>query len=150
MPAVRRTKFMELVWRLHRFAYRVSGGRLGATFTGMPVLLLTTTGRRSGKPRSVALTYFKDDDRLVIVGSNAGEDRPPAWWLNLREHPEATVQIGGTINQVRALEAIGAERKRLWSELIRRDPAYDEYQLRTDRRIPVVVLHPVEASPSPY
>jgi deazaflavin-dependent oxidoreductase (nitroreductase family) len=90
--AVRRTKFTEMVWRVHRFAYRVSGGRLGTAFNGMPVLLLTTTGRRSGEPRSVALTYFKDGDRMA-VGSNAGEDRHPAWWLNLREHPEATVQI---------------------------------------------------------
>jgi F420H(2)-dependent quinone reductase len=147
VPAVKRTKFIEMIWRLHRFAYRVSGGRLGAAFTGMPVLLLTTTGRRSGKPRSVTLTYFKDGDRLVVVGSNAGEDRHPAWWLNLREQPEATVQIGGTISQVRAMEAVGAERVRLWAELTRRDPAYDEYRLRTDRRIPVVVLQPVEASP---
>jgi deazaflavin-dependent oxidoreductase (nitroreductase family) len=113
----------------------------------MPVLLLTTTGRRSGKLRSVAQTYFKDGDRLVVVGSNAGEDRHPAWWLNLREQLEATVQIGGTISQVRAMEAVGAERERLWSELIRRDPAYDEYRLRTNRRIPVVVLQLVGASP---
>ena len=147
MPAVKRTKFIEMIWRLHRFAYRVSGGRLGAALTGMPVLLLTTTGRRSGKPRSVTLTYFKDGDRLVVVGSNAGEDRHPAWWLNLREQPEATVQIGGTISQVRAIEAVGAERARLWAELTQRDPAYDEYRLRTDRRIPVVVLQPVETSP---
>lgn len=146
MLAVRRTKFTEMVWRVHRFAYRVSGGRLGTAFIGMPVLLLTTTGRRSGEPRSVALTYFNDGDRMIVVGSNAGEDRHPAWWLNLREHPDATVQIGGTISRVRAMEAVGAERERLWSELIRRGPAYDEYRLRTDRRIPVVVLQPVKAS----
>jgi len=60
----------------------------------MPVLLLIITSRRSGQPRPVTLTYFEDGDRLVVIGSNAGEDRHPAWWLNLKEHPDATVQIG--------------------------------------------------------
>jgi F420H(2)-dependent quinone reductase len=144
MPAVRRTTFMEIIWRLHRFIYRVSGGRVGAAIGGTPVLLLITTGRRSGEPRPVTLTYFEDGERLVVIGSNAGEDRHPAWWLNLQEHPEATVQIGGTTTRVRAVEASGEERERLWAELTRRDPAYEEYQLRTDRRIPVVLLQPVQ------
>jgi F420H(2)-dependent quinone reductase len=144
MPAVRRTRFMEILWRLHRFVYRVSGGRVGRAFGGAPVLLLTTTGRRSGEARPVTLTYFEDGDRFVVVGSNAGEDRHPAWWLNLREHPDATVQIGGNITRVRAMEAVGEERERLWAQLIRRDPAYEEYRLRTDRQIPVVLLQPTE------
>ncbi len=144
MPAVRRTRFMEIIWKLHRFVYRVSGGRAGRAFGGAPVLLLTTTGRRSGEPRPVTLTYFEDGDRCVVVGSNAGEDRHPAWWLNLREHPDAMVQIGGNITRVRAMEAVREERVRLWAELIRRDPAYEEYRLRTDRQIPVVLLQPTE------
>ena len=144
MPAVRRTTFMETIWRLHRFIYRASGGRVGAAIGGMPVLLLITTGRRSGEPRPVTLTYFEDGDRLVVIGSNAGEDRHSAWWLNLQEHPDATVQIGGTTTRVRAVEALGEERERLWAELIRRDPAYGEYQQRTVRRIPVVLLQPVQ------
>ena len=142
MPAVRRTKFMEIIWKLHRFTYRASGGRVGAAFGGAPVLLLITTGRRSGEPRPVTLTYFEDGDRLVVVGSNAGEDLHPSWWLNLQEFPDATVLIGGTTTRVRAVEAVGEERERLWAELIRRDPAYEEYRLRTARRIPVVLLHP--------
>ena len=144
MPAVRRTNFMEIIWKLHRYIYRASGGRVGGAVRGTPVLLLVTIGRRSGEPRSVTLTYFEDGDRLVVIGSNAGEDRHPAWWLNLQEHPEATVQIGGTTTRVRAVEAIGEERERLWAELIRRDPAYEEYRLRTDRRIPVVLWQPTE------
>jgi F420H(2)-dependent quinone reductase len=146
MPAVRRTRFMEIIWKLHRFVYRVSGGRVGGTFGGAPVLLLITTGRRSGEPRPVTLTYFEDGDRLVVVASNAGEDRHPAWWLNLREHPHATVQIGGTTTRVRVVEARGEERERLWAELLRRDPGYDEYRLRTHRRIPVVLLQPTDTS----
>ena len=141
MPAVRRTKFMEIIWKLHRFVYRASGGRVGKAIGGAPVLLLITTGRRSGEPRPVTLTYFEDGDRLVVVGSNAGEDLHPSWWLNLQELPDATVQIGGTTTRVRAVEAVGEERERLWAELIRRDPAYEEYRLRTARRIPVVLLH---------
>jgi F420H(2)-dependent quinone reductase len=79
MPAVRRTKLMELIWRIHRYVYWASGGRVGAAVGGTPVLLLVTTGRRSGEPRPVTLTYFEDGKRLVVVGSNAGEDCHPAW-----------------------------------------------------------------------
>ena len=144
MPAVRRTRFIEIIWKLHRFVYRLSGGRLGAAFGGAPVLLLITTGRRSGEPRPVTLTYFEDGERLVVIASNAGEDRHPAWWLNLKEQPDATVQIGDITTRVRAVEAVGEERERLWAELIRRDSAYEKYRLRTDRQIPVVLLRPKE------
>ena len=150
MPAVRRTKFMEIIWKLHRFVYRVSGGRVGAAYGGAPVLLLITTGRRSGEPRPVTLTYFEDGERLVVIASNAGEDRHPAWWLNLKEHPDATVQIGATTTRVRAVEARGEERERLWAELIRRDPAYEEYRQRTDRQIPVALLQPTDNLPTSH
>jgi F420H(2)-dependent quinone reductase len=122
MPAIKRTTFTEFVWRLHRFVYRASGGRVGGAIGGAPVLLLTTTGRRSGEPRPVTLTCFEDGGRFVVVASNAGEDRHPAWWLNLKEHPDATVLIGGTTTRMRAAEAVGEERKRLWTEVTRRDP----------------------------
>jgi deazaflavin-dependent oxidoreductase (nitroreductase family) len=144
MPAVRRTTLVEIIWKLHRYVYRASGGRVGGAIGGTPVLLLITTSRRSGQPRAVTLTYFEDGDRLVVIGSNAGEDRHPAWWLNLKEHPDATVQIGDATIQVLAAEALGEERERLWAELIRRDPAYEEYRLRTVRRIPVVLLQSAE------
>jgi F420H(2)-dependent quinone reductase len=78
----------------------------------------------------------------VVVASNAGEDRHPAWWLNLEEPPDDTVQIVHTPIRVRAAEAVGQERERLWAEVTRRDPAYEEYRLRTDWRIPVVLLQP--------
>ena len=144
IPAVRRTRLMEIIWKLHSYVYRLSGGRVGKALGGAPVLLLITTGRRSGEPRPVTLTYFEDGERLIVVASNAGEDRHPAWWLNLQEHPDATVQIGGSTMRVRAMEAIGEERERLWAELIRRDPAYEEYRLRTERQIPVVLLQLTE------
>jgi deazaflavin-dependent oxidoreductase (nitroreductase family) len=96
MPAIRRTTFTEFIWRLHRFVYRASGGGVGGAIGGASVLLLTTTGRHSGEPRPVTLTCFEDGGRFVVVASNAGEDRHPAWWLNLKVHPEATLLIGGT------------------------------------------------------
>jgi F420H(2)-dependent quinone reductase len=104
MPAVRRTTLVEIIWKLHRYVYRASGGRVGGAIGGTPVLLLITTSRRSGQPRPVTLTYFEDGDRLVVISSNAGEDRHPAWWLNLKEHPDATVQIGDATTQVLAAE----------------------------------------------
>ena len=101
---------MEIIWKLHSYVYRLSGGRVGKALGGAPVLLLITTGRRSGEPRPVTLTYFEDGERLIVIASNAGEDRHPAWWLNLQEHPDATVQIGGSTMRVRAMEAIGEDR----------------------------------------
>jgi deazaflavin-dependent oxidoreductase (nitroreductase family) len=108
----------------------------------MPVLLLTTTGRRSGKPRTRALTYLPQGDGAVVIASFLGEPRHPDWWLNLRADPRATVQRGGTVTVMRAREAEGEERTRLWRELLERAPDYAEYQTRTTRRIPVVVLEP--------
>ena len=143
MPAVRRTRAMEMVWRLHRWLYRASGGRIGGRMMGMPVLLLTTTGRRSGGARTSPLMYFPESDACVVIASNAGEPRHPAWWLNLRENPRATVQCGAEIIPVVAREAQDDERARLWAKLIAMEPNYETYRQRTTRQIPVVVLEPI-------
>ena len=143
MPAVRRTKAMELFWKLHRFLYRVSGGRIGGRVVGMPVLMLTTTGRKSGVPRTNVLTYLPKGRASVVFASNAGEPRHPAWWLNLAADPHATVQRGQEVTPVIAREAEGEERARLWDEVVRTEAGYAVYAERTTRRIPVVVLEPV-------
>ena len=143
MPAVRRTKAMELFWKLHRFLYRVSGGRIGGRVVGMPVLMLTTTGRKSGVPRTNVLTYLPKGRVSVVFASNAGEPRHPAWWLNLAADPHATVQRGQEVTPVIAREAEGEERARLWDEVVRTEAGYAVYAERTTRRIPVVVLEPV-------
>jgi len=104
------------------------------------VLLLTTTGRRSGRTRTTPLTYFEDRNELVIVASNGGEDRPPAWWLNLREHPEATITIGTRSHSVTARAATDEEHERLWPTITTAYPGYAAYAQRTTRPIPVVVL----------
>jgi len=143
MPAVRRTRSMELVWKIHRWLYRVSGGRVGGRMMGMPVLLLTTTGRKTGQPRTSPLMYFPDGDACVVIASNAGEPSHPAWWLNLRAEPCATIQRGSQVARVRAREAAGEERARLWVKLVELDRSYETYRQRTKRQIPVVLLEPV-------
>lgn len=145
MIAVRRNPIVVLAWRLHRWIYQASGGRLGFRVGAMRVLLLTTRGRRSGKLHRVALNYFDDDQgRPVIVASNAGEDRHPAWYLNLEAHSVAEAQIGRERRRVTARTTIGEERERLWTRLLKIDRSYAVYERRTARRIPVVVLEPAD------
>jgi F420H(2)-dependent quinone reductase len=143
--AVRLGTPLRLFWKIHRAFTRATGARF-ALFGAPPVLLLTTRGHRSGAPRGVALHYFRDGDDLVVIASYAGEDRDPAWWKNLKTHPQATVTIAGRTTRVRAYEAEGARRELLWDKAVERDPAYAEYQRRTKRRIPVVVLERVAGS----
>ena len=126
--------------RSHRAVYRLTGGRLLGRVAGMPVLLLTTTGRRSGRDRTTPLTYFEVGDDLVVVASNGGEDSPPAWWLNLRAHPRATITIGARKRFVTARTATDDERARLWPMITATHPGYAAYARRTARPIPVVLL----------
>jgi deazaflavin-dependent oxidoreductase (nitroreductase family) len=146
MAAIKRSWLVEQFWKIHPWLYRVSGGRLGGRVIGLPVLLLTTTGRKSGEPRTRALTYFPHADASVVVASYLGEPRHPDWWLNLRRTPSATIQRGGEVVRVRAREADGEEREGLWREITATAPDYAEYQTRTERRIPVVVLEPERRS----
>jgi deazaflavin-dependent oxidoreductase (nitroreductase family) len=142
MPAVRRSPSVRVFWRVHRALMRLTGGRFGKVGP-LDALLLTTTGRKSGERRDVAVNYMPDGDSYVVVASYAGEDRDPAWWRNLKANPDAEIRVGGERVRVRAREAEGAERERLWARLTQKDPAYAEYQQRTTRRLPVVVLQPV-------
>jgi deazaflavin-dependent oxidoreductase (nitroreductase family) len=131
---------MEFIWRAHRFLFRASGGRIGSRLGALPVLLLSVRGRRSGTARDVVLNYVRDGERYVVYASHAGLDRDPPWWLNLHDAGDGEVLVGGSRFRVRAREAEGAERERLWSAVTRIDDAYAEYQTRTARRIAVVVL----------
>jgi deazaflavin-dependent oxidoreductase (nitroreductase family) len=140
--ALKKSILVQLVWKIHPLLYRWSGGRIGGQTMNMPVLLLTTRGRKSGRARTKALMYLPANDDFVVVASYLGEPRHPDWWLNLRANPNAEVQIGGRSVRVVAREAEGEERAELWQKVVARQPDYAEYQQRTQRNIPVVVLEP--------
>lgn len=129
---------------VHRLLIKASGGRLGYDF-GMPVLELTTIGRKSGEPRSVMLTSpVSDGDDLVIVASRGGDDRHPAWFLNLRDNAAVEVSVkGGPTVPMTARIATPEERARLWPEITRQFRNYAGYQEKTTREIPLVLLHQV-------
>jgi deazaflavin-dependent oxidoreductase (nitroreductase family) len=123
------------------WVYRRSGGKIGGTMFGAPLLLLTTVGRKSGRSWTVPVMYQADGDRWVVVASNGGKARHPAWWLNLRSRPEASVQIGREAYPVTAVEAVGEERELLWRRMADMYKGYDAYTRKTTRKIPVVLLH---------
>ena len=136
--------FLKAMNGVHKGLLRFSGGRLGWTAADMPVLELTTIGRRSGQPRSVMLTSpHRDGDRIVIVASKGGEDTHPAWLLNLRENPQVTVSMKGAPGVAMiARVASPEERERLWLVVADKQARYAGYQERTDREIPLVLLEP--------
>ena len=124
----------------HVRAYRESSGERGYHWHGATILLLTTRGRSSGELRTSPLIYRTDDGRWVIVASRGGTPTNPSWFENLRADPEVTIQVRAETIPVRAKTAAGQERARLWSLMAQVWPAYDDYQTRTEREIPVVVL----------
>jgi deazaflavin-dependent oxidoreductase (nitroreductase family) len=132
----------RLAWGIHRWIYTRTGGRLGGRIVGMPVLLLTTTGRSSGRPRTVPLTYLPEGQNFVVIASNGGARRDPDWYANLRAHPAAWVQINRRTVRVNVRDAGDDERERLWIRAVKAYGGYAAYRKRTRRRIPVVVLEP--------
>jgi deazaflavin-dependent oxidoreductase (nitroreductase family) len=128
----------------HRTILKVSRGRIGWTSDDMPVLELTTIGRESGQPRSVMLTSpLQEDDTMVILASRGGDDQHPAWFLNLRDHPEATVKLkDGPPRTMMATAASEDERDRMWPIITGKHKHYAGYQTKTDRQIPLVLLTP--------
>jgi deazaflavin-dependent oxidoreductase (nitroreductase family) len=121
---------------------RVGDGRVLGRIAGMPVLLLTTTGRRSGKRRTVPLTYVRDGGEIAVVGSFGGSDQAPGWLLNLEHDPRASVRLDRATVAVTARVADGVERARLWPTVVATYPGYGRYQSRTRRPIPIVLLTP--------
>lgn len=133
---------------LNVWAYRASGGRIGGRFLrGAPVCLLTTRGRRSGEPRVAPLLYLADGERVVVVASKGGMSHHPLWYGNLQAHPDCEVQIGSARRAMRARTASAEEKTALWPRLVAMYRDYDDYQARTDRDIPVVILEPRPTQP---
>jgi deazaflavin-dependent oxidoreductase (nitroreductase family) len=144
MAAVRLSTPLKIGWWMHRTLYELSGGRIGRRMNGFEVLLLTTTGRRTRQPRSVALQSLEHGRGWAVIASYAGEDRDPAWRLNLLAHPIAKVRVRSVQARVRARDATGPERDELWARFVEVDDAYEEYRRRTSRVLPVIVLERVE------
>lgn len=134
---------LKLTGKLNVPVYRLTGGRLGGKVGTAPVLLLTTIGRKSGQERTAPVLYMPDGDRFIVIGTNAGNPRPPAWSLNLVANPEATVEVGRRRIPVAARVAEGAEREDLWRRM--NDEVYDGFDLyaaKLSREIRVFVLEP--------
>jgi len=123
--------------------FRANAGKVGGSFANAPMVLITTRGARTGKQRTNPLVCLPDDDRLVIFASKGGAPTNPDWYYNLRASPEVTVEFGSETFAARAVTVDGPERERLFGELARRFPAFAQYQAKTTRRIPVIVLERV-------
>ncbi len=122
--------------------YRLSGGRVGGKVGRAPVLLLTTTGRKSGEPRTAPVVYLADGENVVLINTNAGNAKVPAWSLNLEANPEAEVELGRERRSVRARVAAGEERADLWRKHVEQYAGFDDYKVKLEREPAVFVLEP--------
>jgi deazaflavin-dependent oxidoreductase (nitroreductase family) len=130
----------HLFGQAHVRSYQETGGEVGHDWKGTQTLLLTTTGRRSGEPRTTPLIYGRHGEDFVIVASRGGADDPPAWYVNLRDQPDVEVQVLADRFPARARTASPQERAELWPVMTGHWPAYDDYQRKTEREIPIVIL----------
>jgi F420H(2)-dependent quinone reductase len=130
----------------HAGVYRATGGKLFGRMGKSPILLLNTVGRKSGKKRTSPLLYVMDGEDFVVIASKGGAATHPAWYLNLRANPEATVEIGDREVRVEAEVADPEDKARLWQKMVEMYPTYDDYQRKTEREIPLLVLRPVEGT----
>ncbi len=141
--AERSWPFLRRAFGAHGALYRATGGLVGHRLPGLPpFLLLDHVGAKSGKRRTTPLLYVRDGDRYVVVASKGGHPRHPAWLHNLRANPDTTIQVGRRRIPVRAREARPQERGRLWAKAVAAWRAYEDYQARTQRQIPLVILDP--------
>lgn len=137
-----RDRTAKILSRIHAAMYRLTSGVVGRRLVDNDMLLLTTTGRHTGRPHTVPLLYLREGDRYVVFASWGGRDQHPEWYLNLVAEPHAVVQVQGRRQQVAATTAEGDERERWWARAESAYDGYATYQARTDRRIPVVFLDP--------
>jgi deazaflavin-dependent oxidoreductase (nitroreductase family) len=133
---------VRLFTQLHVVLYRLTGGK--AQIAKYPTMLLTVKGRKTGKLRTIPLIYIPDGDRFIIAAAFSGSDQHPTWWINLRDSKEALVQVMRSQTRVRAKVAATHERAHFWTQLVAMYPYFTEYQERTQREIPVVILEPFE------
>jgi deazaflavin-dependent oxidoreductase (nitroreductase family) len=137
-----RARALKAMFKAHAGIYELSDGRIGASSAGLPMLLLSVTGRKSGATRKTALVYFQDGDSYVVVGSDGAAKRDPQWWKNLQVEPRGAIRVGRKKLEVKATLATGAQRERLWEVGKTANPMWAKYQTKTERELPVVVLTP--------
>jgi F420H(2)-dependent quinone reductase len=134
--------FLKIFMAFHVGIYRLTGGKLGGRMRGFRVLLLTTTGRKSGKAHTVPLGYFDHKDGYVIVASNSGLPKNPAWYHNLKSNPRVKVQVLDKVMSVNAEVLSGEARALVWQQVTTTAPVYAGYEKKTTREIPLVLLRP--------
>lgn len=139
-----RARALKAMFRAHAAIYELSDGRIGARGGGVPMLLLSVTGRKSGRTYTTPLVYFEDGGRYVVIGSDGGAKRDPQWWKNLEVNPTGQIRVGRETLKVKATLATGDERKRLWEIGKGVNPIWSKYEARTERMIPVVILTRVD------
>lgn len=132
----------KLFMALQIFFYRLTNGKVMGSLNGMPLLLLDTVGRKSGKQRTNPLMFIRDGDNYVITASAGGAEKNPGWFYNLRANPKTTIQVMDRKLPVTAIEASPAERARLWASLVAQAPQFKGYETRTRRIIPMMILEP--------
>ena len=137
---IRRNALIKLFWQLHLKIYLWSKGRIGNVIRGLPILVLTTKGKRTGLTRQNALMYLPYGRDFVVIASNLGDEKHPAWWINLKAKPTVSVQIADSHYAVRAREAVDDEREKLWQTIAEKNTDYEHYRAWTSRHIPVVIL----------
>jgi deazaflavin-dependent oxidoreductase (nitroreductase family) len=134
---------IKVMSRCNTWIYRISGGRVGGRFpSGAPVLLLTTIGRKTGRPQTAPLLYLKDGDNYVVVASKGGMSHNPLWFKNLEANPSVEIEVGNHKLPMTARRATDTEKTALWPKLVAMYASYADYQARTERDIPVVILKP--------
>ena len=138
--------FFKLARTTHAAMFRLSRGKVGASLAGMPILILATKGRRSGRVHNVPLAFMMEEDSYVVIASYRGSPRHPAWYLNLLNEPQAIVQVKGRKIAVVAKTVDTEARENLWNRLVAKTPVYNRFQERTKRQIPMVYLTPVNSN----
>ena len=128
--------------RFQIFMYRRSGGKRMGSLRGMPLLLLTTVGRKTGKQHVAPVMYLRDGENYVVTASNNGAAKHPGWFVNLQADPQTSIEVDGMIKSVLAHQASPEEKKCLWTQLVERAPFFEDYQKKTTRDIPMVILQP--------
>lgn len=131
-----------LYMKVQIFIFRLTHGKGMAFMRGMPILLLNSVGRKTGKKRTTPLMYLRDDDNYVIIASNNGRDKHPAWFLNIKDSSQVEIEVPGKSIEVSPSVASGSEKERLWTQLIAKAPFYEGYRKGTKRSIPMILLHP--------